>query len=85
MDRIVVKTKVSSDGSVRLDLPHGDARGRCGCYRRSEGAGCWRRAYWHLISCIPGWSECGLSVTDIDDNHAFARRLREQAQTRRHD
>jgi hypothetical protein len=86
MQRVVVTARVSSDGSLHLDLPVGDEHAGTevqvtveplpGAARRPL------RASDLLHSGLVGlWGD----RTDIANNHEFARRLRDQAQTRRQD
>src|SRR5947208_414578 len=84
MDRIVVKTRVGSDGSVHLNLPVGAAEAgievRVTVEPLAVSAARPLSAADLLHSGLVGiWAGRG----DIDDGHEFARRLREQAETRR--
>ncbi len=86
MNRIVVKTKVSSDGSVHLNLTVGAQEAGTDVLVKVEPlASTAKRSL--LASDLVHSDLVGMWAerTDIDDNHAFARRLRERAQTRRHD
>jgi hypothetical protein len=86
MNRIVLRTRVGSDGNVHVDLPVG-----------AEEAG---REVQVTVEPLTVSSKRTLMAsdllhsdllgiwakrTDIADSREFARRLREQAQTRRHD
>jgi hypothetical protein len=87
MNRMVVNARVSNDGRLHLDLPVGaEEAGRevqvtvesappAGIQRRMTAADL-------LHSGLIGmWAD----RADISDSREFARRLREQAQTRRRD
>ncbi|HEV3384250.1 MAG TPA: hypothetical protein VG097_05510 [Gemmata sp.] len=83
MNRIVVKTRVCSDGSLHLDLPAGSAEADSNVQVTVEPLpGDVKRTLLAsdlLQSALVGiWAERG----DIGDNREFARRLREQAQRR---
>ncbi len=87
MNRITVRSKVGSDGVLHLDLPLGDAAADQEVQVTIESASTTSNqvqpimtAHDLLSSGLVGmWSD----RTDIDDNHLFARKLRELAQTRR--
>lgn len=85
MNRMVVKATVSSDGSLHLDLPVGAEEAGKEVQVTVEpapSAGKQRAmsASDLLHSGLVGmWAD----RTDIGDSREFARRLREQAQTRR--
>ena len=86
MNRIVLTAKVSSDGSVRLDVPVGaDEAGSDVQITVEPIALAGKRALSAadlLNSGLVGiWSE----RTDVGDSLEFARRLRQQTQTRRAD
>jgi hypothetical protein len=86
MNRIVLKTRVSSDGSLHLDLPVGAAEAGTEVQVTVEPLTLAPKrplpASELLRSGLVGiWAE----RTDIADNREFARRLRGQAQTRRHE
>jgi hypothetical protein len=85
MNRIVVKTKVSSDGSVHLDLPMGTHEAGAEVLVKVEPVDLAKRTLLASDLVHSGLVGMWAERTDIDDNHAFARRLREQAQSRRHD
>jgi hypothetical protein len=87
VNRMVVKATVRSDGSLHLDLPV-----------RAEEAG--KEVQVTVEPVPPAGRQRGMSAsdllqsglvgmwadrTDIGDSREFARRLREQAQTRRRD
>ena len=81
--RIVLKTRVGSDGSVHLQLPVGPEDAGLEIQVTVEPLGGGRKgtllASDLLASDLVGmWAE----RTDIADNRAFARRLREQARLR---
>jgi hypothetical protein len=83
MNRIVVRTRVRSDGSLHLDLPAGSADADTDVQVTVEPLpGSAKRtllASELLQSGLVGiWAGRG----DIGDSGAFARRLREQAETR---
>jgi hypothetical protein len=85
MNRIVVKTRLGSDGSLHLDLPVGAAEPGTEVQVTVEpltGAPKGTISASDLLhsGLVGMWAE----RTDIADNREFARRLREQAQTRRH-
>jgi hypothetical protein len=85
MNRIVVKTKVSSDGSVHLHLAVGVQEAGADVLVKVEPAdGATNRNLLASDLVHSGLLGMWAERTDIDDNHVFARRLREQAQTRRH-
>jgi hypothetical protein len=85
MNRIVVQSKVGNDGVLHLDLDIGQAEADKDVQVTVEpvpGAPATISAAALLQSGLIGlWAD----RTDIGDSHAFARRLREEAQTRRHD
>jgi hypothetical protein len=86
MNRIVVTTRIGSDGSLHLDLPVGPNEADTEVQVTVEPVAAASRrpllASDLLKSDLVGmWA----GRTDIADNHDFARRLREQAQTRRRD
>jgi hypothetical protein len=81
MSRIIVQTKVASDGSVHVDLPLGMHAAGTEVQVTVELLAAKRPllAADLLQSELVGlWA----GRTDIADNHGFARQLREQAQTR---
>ncbi len=88
MERIIVKSKIGSDGILHLRLPVGaseaDRDVQVTVEPVAEGdAGAWptMTAADLLQSGLVGmWAD----RTDIGDSREFARRLREQAQARRH-
>lgn len=85
MNRIVVRTRVGTDGNLHLDLPVGEADANSEVQvtidplsHSSRPA----RAVDLLNSGLVGlWAD----RTDIGDSQTFARGLREEAQTRRRD
>jgi hypothetical protein len=84
MDRIVVTTKISSDGSLRLELPVGVIEAGTEVQVTVEPLPVSPKrpllASDILHSGLVGmWA----NRSDIGDNHEFARQLRVQAQTRR--
>jgi hypothetical protein len=86
VNRIVLKTRVGGDGSVHLKLPVGPEDAGTEVQVTVEPLAGARKvtllASDLLASGLVGmWAD----RTDIADSRAFARRLREQAQTRRQD
>jgi hypothetical protein len=85
MTRIVVKSKVGSDGVLRLDLQVGKSEAEKDVQVTVEPPptkSATMQADDLLKSGLIGlWSD----RDDIVDSQVYARRLREQAQTRRHD
>lgn len=89
MNRIILKSKVSSDGVLHLHLPIGKADADKEVQVTVEpvvlalgGNGLGLVASDLLNSGLIGmWAD----RTDIGDGREFARRLREQAQSRRHE
>ena len=81
MNRVVVKSKVGSDGVLHLDLPIGLEDADREVQVTVEEAGTREmRATDLLQSDLVGMWE---AREDIGDSREFARRLREQAQTRK--
>jgi hypothetical protein len=86
VNRIVLKTRISGDGSVHLKLPVGPEDAGIEVQVTVEPLAGARKgtllASDLLASGLIGmWAE----RTDIGDSRAFARSLREQGQTRRQD
>lgn len=89
MERIIVRSKIGSDGILHLRLPVGPGEADKDVQVTVEpvaggdaGALPTMTADDVLQSGLVGmWAD----RTDIGDSREFARRLREQAQTRRHD
>jgi hypothetical protein len=83
MDRTIVNAKVGTDGCLHLDLPLGTQEAGKEVRVTVEAvppAGKMMTASDLLDSDLVGmWAE----RTDIGDSREFARRLREQAQSRR--
>jgi hypothetical protein len=86
MNRIVVRTKVNSDGVIYLNLPVGTQEAGSDVLVKVEPVVADAKSALSASDLVrSGLVGMWASRTDIDDNHAFARRLRERAQTRRHD
>lgn len=88
MDRIIVRSKVGSDGVLHLQVPIGQAEADTGVHVTIEadpavsGMTPTTTAAELLQSDLVGlWAD----RTDLGDSQEFARRLREKAQTRRPD
>ncbi len=85
MNRIIMKSKVSNDGVLHLDVPIGSSEANQEVQVTVEPATSSSptiTAAALLQSSLIGlWAD----RTDIGDSRAFARRLREEAQTRRRD
>ncbi len=88
MDRVIVKSKVGGDGALRPDLPLGNEDANREVQVTVEPAQTaaaskpYSRACDILTSGLVGmWAD----RTDIGDSREFARRLRQEAQTRRRD
>lgn len=85
MDRIIVKSKVSSDGVLHLDLPVGkeeadrDVQVTVESAEAPETPSGMTAADLLRSGLVGMWTD----RTDIGDSREYARRLREQAQTRR--
>jgi hypothetical protein len=87
MERMVVNARVSSDGILHLDLPIGQAEADQEVRITVEPAPPTLPGKQRILSArdllqsglVGMWAERG----DIGDSREFARRLREQAQTRR--
>ncbi len=85
MDRIIVRSKLNSDGVLHLDLPVGKADADRDVQVTVEPI--------EALETLPGITAADLlrsglvgmwaDRTDIGDSREYARRLREQAQTRR--
>jgi hypothetical protein len=85
MNRIVLKTRVASDGSLHLNLPVGAEEAGTEVQVTVEPlAVSAKRPLLAADLLHSGLVGIWAGRSDIDDSHAFARRLREQAQTRRH-
>jgi hypothetical protein len=83
MDRIIIQARVKGDGSLRLDLPAGTAKAHTDVQVTIEPLfGADKRPL--LASDLLQSELIGMWAqrSDIGDNHEFARRLRQQAQTR---
>jgi hypothetical protein len=85
MNRIVVKTKVSSDGSLHLDLSVGAQEAGTEVLVTVEPVAATKRTLLASDLVQSGLVGMWAARTDIEDSRAFARRLREQAQVRRGD
>ena len=89
MNRMVVSSKVGSDGILHLDLPLGADQANREVQVTVEPVAA------AAVAAKPTLRACDLlnsglvgiwaGRTDIGDSREFARRLREQAQTRRRD
>ena len=89
MNRMVVNSKVGSDGILRLDLPLGADQANREVQVTVESVQA------AAVAAKPILRACDLlnsglvgmwaGRTDVDDSREFARRLREQAQTQRRD
>jgi hypothetical protein len=86
MNRIVVKTRIGNDGSLHLDIPVGAGEADTEVQVTVEPLAVAARRD-PLASDLLNSGLVGMWAgrADIADNHEFARRLREQAQTRRRD
>lgn len=83
MNRLVVKTKVGSDGKVHLDLSVGEQDAGTDVLVTVEPAAlAAKRALLAADLVQSGLVGMWAERTDIEDSHAFACRLRRQAQTR---
>jgi hypothetical protein len=89
MIRIVVKSKVGSDGVLHLDLPVGPAEANKDVQVTVEPAPAETTGKPTTISAADllqsGLIGIWADRTDISDSREYARRLRDQAQTRRRD
>jgi hypothetical protein len=85
MNRIVVKTKVSGDGSVHLELSVGAQEAGREVLVTVEPVAAAKRTLSASDLVHSGLVGMWAERTDIEDSRAFARRLREQAQVRRRD
>lgn len=88
MNRIIVKSRVSSDGVLHLHVPvgPGEADQEVQVTVESVAALSARRPSMSASDLLDsGLVGIWADRTDMGDSQAFARRLREQAQTRRHD
>jgi hypothetical protein len=89
MTRIIVKSRVGSDGILHLDLPVGQAEADKEVQVTVETAAPEAGAKSATMSAADLLSSGLIGIwadrTDIGDSRAYARRLREQAQTRRRD
>lgn len=86
MNRVVIQTKVSTDGRVHLDIPIGPQEAGTEVQVTVEpSAGTAKRNLLASDLLHSGLVGLWAARTDIDDNREFARRLRERAQTRRTD
>ena len=84
MNRIVINTRASGDGSLHLDLPAGSAEADRDVQITVEtlpGGG--KRTLLASDLLQSGLVGIWAGRTDIGDSQEFARRLREQAQNRR--
>ena len=89
MNRIVVKSRVGSDGVLHLHLPVGQAEADKEVQVTVEPVAAAPTGKLPTMSAadllhsglIGMWAD----RTDMGESREFARRLREQAQTRRHD
>jgi hypothetical protein len=86
VNRMVVKAKVSSDGSLHLDLPVGVEEAGKEVQITVEPAITAGKQRTMSASDLLHSGLVGLWAdrTDLGDSREFARRLREQAQMRRH-
>lgn len=85
MTPIIVKSKVDNDGTLRVHLPIGEneAGKEVQVTVESVVAVAKRPAMSAIDILNSGLVGIWADRKDIDDNHKFAHRLREQAQTRR--
>ncbi len=83
MNRIVVTTRVQSDGSLHLDLPSGSADPDSDVQITVEAIpGDAKRTLLASDLLQSGLVGIWAGRADMGDSREFARRLREQAQTR---
>lgn len=87
MNRMVVKAKVSNDGNLHLDLPVGEEEAGKEVQVTVEPAPCAGKPQAMTASDLLHSGLVGMWAgrTDLGDSRQFARRLREQAQSRRRD